>query len=260
MNYKILAVGVLVVASSILLGYLVWGSGCQQTMVCEESITFRKMGVLVRDNPGLKPGVWYLVYDLPGAPGVTQELSFDSKSFLFVDDRSQNYAEGILSNGLHVSVEGNEASGVVYVKYLVEVADVEPPVMTTVQLYYYNPGLDKDASGNIMCSTQGLTPVVREVPITFTPIQNTIKLLLQGQISDDEKNQGVTTEYPLPGFELKGANFKDGTLTLEFLDPQNKTVGGACRVGILRMQIEATAKQFPEVKQVQIIPEELFQP
>ena len=73
--------------------------------------------------------------------------------------------------------------------------------------------------------------------------------------------QGITTEFPLDGFKLKSVNLKnDGTLILEFDDPLNKTLGGACRVGILWFQIEATAKQFPQVKKVQFLPEELFQP
>jgi len=36
--------------------------------------------------------------------------------------------------------------------------------------------------------------------------------------------------------------------------------GGACRTGILRAQIEATAEQFDGVNQVRFIDEELFQP
>ena len=130
----------------------------------------------------------------------------------------------------------------------------------TVTLYYYNANNDKDASGNIMCSSQGLVGVVRRFPISTTPIQDAIKLLLQGQLTAVEKSQGISTEYPLPGVSLKSANLKDGVLTLEFSDPQNKTGGGSCRVGILWKQIESTAKQFPEVKSVRFIPEELFQP
>jgi hypothetical protein len=53
---------------------------------------------------------------------------------------------------------------------------------------------------------------------------------------------------------------KNGVLTLEFEDAQNKAVGGACRVGVLWFQIEATAKQFPEVKEVRFLPKEIFQP
>ena len=83
---------------------------------------------------------------------------------------------------------------------------------------------------------------------------------MQGQLIQTEKSQGISTEYPLPVVALKSANLKSGVLTLEFSDPQNKTVGVSCRAGILWFQIEATAKQFPEVKSVKFVPEELFQP
>jgi len=131
-----------------------------------------------------------------------------------------------------------------------------------IKLYYYNPQKDKDETGNIKCSRDGLVAIERKISLTQTPIQDTIKLLLKGKENLTEKNlaEGITTEYPLEGFSLKGASLKDGVLTLEFNDPQNKTVGGACRVGILWFQIEATAKQFTEVKKVEFLPEEIFQP
>ena len=134
------------------------------------------------------------------------------------------------------------------------------PETKTVKLYYYNYELDKDESGNIACSRNGLVLVEREISITQTPIQDTIKLLLSGELTGEERAKGIDTEYPLEGLSLKGALLKDGVLTLEFDDFNNKTVGGSCRVGILWFQIEATAKQFPEVQQVRFLPEEIFQP
>ena len=132
--------------------------------------------------------------------------------------------------------------------------------MRSVKLYYYNSELDKDESGNIACSRNGLMFLEREIPITKTPLQDTISLLLLGDITEEERAQGITTEYPLEGFSLKGALLKDGVLTLEFDDLNNKSVGGSCRVGILWFQIEATARQFPEVQQVRFLPEDIFQP
>ena len=134
------------------------------------------------------------------------------------------------------------------------------PETRTIKLYYYNYELDRDESGNTMCSRTGLVPVEREIPITQTPIQDAIKLLLLGGLTEEERAQGIDTEYPLEGLSLKGASLKDGVLTLEFDDSKNRTVGGSCRVGILWFQIEATAKQFPEVQQVRFLPEEIFQP
>jgi hypothetical protein len=134
------------------------------------------------------------------------------------------------------------------------------PETRTIKLYYYNYELDRDEFGNTACSRNGLVPVEREIPITQTPIQDTIKLLLLGNLTEEERAQGIDTEYPLEGLSLKSASFKDRVLTLEFDDPNNKTVGGSCRVRILWFQIEATAKQFPEVQQVRFLPEEIFQP
>jgi len=129
-----------------------------------------------------------------------------------------------------------------------------------VQLYYYDPEEDTDASGNILCSRSGLVAVDREIPRTTTPIQDTIKLLIQGELTTLEEAAGITTEFPLPGFTLLSASLSNGVLTLQFADPQNQTSGGACRAGILWFQIEETAKQFPEVNEVRFIPEDLFQP
>lgn len=134
------------------------------------------------------------------------------------------------------------------------------PAMRAVQLYYYNPDKDKDSGGNIMCSKQGLVPVQRQIPITNTPIQDTIRLLMQGDLAVQEKADGITTEYPLEEFELIGASLNDGVLTLSFKDPDNKTSGGSCRVAVLWAQIEATAKQFSTVKEVKFSPDYLFQP
>lgn len=132
-----------------------------------------------------------------------------------------------------------------------------------VLLYYYNPQKDKDELGNIKCSSAGLTPIEREIFLSKTPIQETINLLLKGRenLKPEEIAQGITTEYPLEGLKLKSINLKaDGTLILEFEDSFNKTSGGACRVNILRSQIEATAKQFSQVKKVYFLPEWIFQP
>ncbi|MFW0871394.1 MAG: Gmad2 immunoglobulin-like domain-containing protein [Patescibacteria group bacterium] len=129
-----------------------------------------------------------------------------------------------------------------------------------VKLYYYNQELDTDETGNILCSRDGLVAVERMIPTTQTPIQDAIKLLLEGNLTAEEQEEGISTEYPLEGFALKGANLVDGTLSLEFDDPNGTTVGGSCRTGILWAQIDETAKQFEEVQNVEFIPEDLFQP
>ncbi|MGC9603413.1 MAG: GerMN domain-containing protein [Minisyncoccia bacterium] len=125
-----------------------------------------------------------------------------------------------------------------------------------IELFYYNKTKDADSS----CSRDAVLPVEREIPISMTPIQDTVNLLLKGNLSDVDKLAGFQTEFPLSGFSLTGANLKNGILTLQFNDSQNRSGGGSCRVMLLWAQISKTALQFPEVKQVRFQPETLFQP
>ena len=130
-------------------------------------------------------------------------------------------------------------------------------------LYYYNPQLDKDAGGNIQCSSAGLVPVQRFMNGTPSDQEMTgliIKSLLTGQLTEDERYQGITTEFPLAGVELQTYSILDGVLTLTFSDPEQRTSGGACRAAILWAQIEKTALEVPGVTSVRFLPEDLFQP
>lgn len=126
----------------------------------------------------------------------------------------------------------------------------------SISLFYYNQSLDERLS----CDPDAVVAVSREIPISQTPIQDTIKLLLRGELTESERQIGFTTEFPGNGFELMGANLENGVLTLEFDDPNNFSVGGSCRVGLLGTQVQKTAQQFKEVDEVRFIPEYLFQP
>ncbi len=132
-----------------------------------------------------------------------------------------------------------------------------------ISLYYYDPDLDLDANGNIQCSADGLAPVQREMAARLsgeTLIEETIRLLIGGELTADERAQGITTEYPLEGVTLDEVALQDGILTLTFSDPNLLTSGGACRAGILWLQIEQTALQFDGVDEVRYEPADLFQP
>jgi hypothetical protein len=129
-----------------------------------------------------------------------------------------------------------------------------------IKLYYYNVKKDKEIADYISCGPEAILPVEREIPITKTPIQDAVKLLLEGRLSEEEKNNGFLTEFPLSGFKLLEANLKNGVLILKFDDPENKISGGSCRAGILWSQIEKTVKQFSEVKEVKFLSETIFQP
>lgn len=46
----------------------------------EQKTSFNQTGNLVRDNPGMEEGAWYLIYDEPGAPGKFVKLFFEGSS------------------------------------------------------------------------------------------------------------------------------------------------------------------------------------
>ncbi len=134
------------------------------------------------------------------------------------------------------------------------------PETRKINLFYYNKIKDQEMGDYVPCGREAVLAVPREIPLTMTPIQDAVNLLLQGALSDEEKLAGFQTEFPLGGFKLIGANMVSGALTLKFDDPETRSGGGSCRASLLWGQISKTALQFPEVKEVRFEPETLFQP
>ncbi|MDZ7726279.1 MAG: GerMN domain-containing protein [Candidatus Campbellbacteria bacterium] len=127
-----------------------------------------------------------------------------------------------------------------------------------VSLYFYDEKSDTDQDGNVLCSEEAVVPAERSIA-EYT-IEKHINLLLDGP-TESEVSDGLSSEFPLEGLTLESADLDDnGTLTLTFSDPQNQTVGGSCRVGLLYSQIRKTAESIERVSEVVIEPEELFQP
>jgi uncharacterized membrane protein len=130
------------------------------------------------------------------------------------------------------------------------------PQTTKVNLFYYNKNLDTD----ITCGADFVLPLEREIAVTASPIKDTINLLIQGNLTESEKEEGFKTEFPNKDLKLINANLKDGTLTLNFTEVPGFTDGGVCRIRILTNEIIKTAKQFKGVENVIFEPEGLFQP
>ena len=136
----------------------------------------------------------------------------------------------------------------------------EPPGERTVNLFYYDSTRDQDANGNVMCTEKGRVPVSRKIS-SMTPIEETIRLLLSGSLTAEERARGITTEYPLSGVSLTSVALREnGELRIALNDPEHRTGGGSCRAAVLLAQLRATALQFPQVREVSFQPEDLFQP
>lgn len=210
----------------------------------DDKPNFTKSGYLIKNNPGLKPNVWYLSYEEAGSPGSLAELKFAS-----APDSGYKVGDKVVVTGI-------KAGSVLTVsemrKDLSAKSDPEDVPTRVVKLFYYNSKNDMAANANNpSCESQYVLPVERKIPVSETPIQDTVNQLIKGELSMLEKAAGFTTEFPRAGFELKGANLKNGVLTLDFPEIPGFTDGGSCRVNLLQAQIEKTAKQFPEVKQVE---------
>lgn len=126
-----------------------------------------------------------------------------------------------------------------------------------ILLYYYDPSADVGPDGKSACSKHGLVGVERVVMGTNV-IEESVRAVLVGDLTQPERDAGITTEFPLRGFILADANLSDGVLTLTFADPFNATSGEECKNRLLRLQIEETAKQFEAVDEVRFIPDDLF--
>lgn len=218
---------------------------------------FSEIGNLIQPGPG--DVFWSLLYEEPGQPGIKIPLIIGEESQCVSGEVTAVCDSGKFEAGRRVEVIGKKAGDTVLVSAL-NFLEPETGKEKRINLYYYDPELDKDASGNVLCSRQGLVAVERTLPATITPIQDAVKLLIKGELTMADRQAGLTTEYPLSGFELKGASLKNGVLVLDLADPNNLTSGGSCRAAVLWYQIEATAKQFEGVKIVKPKPETLFQP
>ena len=129
-----------------------------------------------------------------------------------------------------------------------------------VKVLHYLPNKIMAEKVDYEVDPRALLPVEREIPFSDNLIYDTIKSLIQDEISEKETQAGFSTGFPGDSFRLVSADLQGNILTLHFDDPTYFTSGGSNRVGYLWLQIRMTAHQFPGVKQVRYKPESLFQP
>lgn len=241
----------------ILLAWVIWKNQIADPGSPNVTVNFEETGNLAINNPGQEKDAWYLIYEQPGSAALSTKLSFTADSQCF---RQSTKIVCDFEAGERAEVEGNRTGDTVTVSRL-SILTSETQTRD-IKLFFYNEKRDKELGGNggVACSRDAVLPVDRQITFTNTPIQDAIRELIKGEITAAETAQGFKSEFPEEGFELIGANLKNGVLTLEFTEVPGFTTGGSCRVTILANQIIKTAQQFPEVKEVRFKPESLFQP
>jgi len=81
---------------------------------------FSESGNLIKNNPGLKEGVWYLSYEEPGSPGLKVELDFTDESECSVGGEEKDCDNLNLESGVRVQVNGVKENGSVKVDKLIK--------------------------------------------------------------------------------------------------------------------------------------------
>lgn len=129
-----------------------------------------------------------------------------------------------------------------------------------VNLFYYRPQNDINEQGELQCTEAGLVAVQRDLIPSEATVKNTINLLLDGDLYQSERQDGIITEFPLPDVRLVGVLVDNGVAVIALDDPEFQTGGGTCRANVLRSQVEQTALQFSSVSTVRFLPDTIFQP
>jgi len=213
-----------------------------------------KLGDSINSNVVIEAGASSLSLDLPDTAGVRIKVesgfsSQDLTGFSLVGDKiyqSLDYDSKAVK--INIDITMGMAS--------LKVNWYSPAKKSEISLFYYNKIEDQETT----CSSKYVLPVKRCITGSNNQIVDAINLLLEGNLTAEEKAKGFSTEFPNQDFNLLNSNLKDGELTLEFSEVPGFTTGGSCRVNILASEIIKTAKQFPEVKKVIFKPDSLFEP
>ncbi len=91
-------------------------------------------------------------------------------------------------------------------------------------------------------------PTERAVAETVELARAAVAELLKGPTLK-ERQDGFYTSLP-PEVIINSLAINNGTALVDFSDSLERGVGGSCRVGAIRTQIEKTLKQFPSIKEV----------
>lgn len=214
-----------------------------------------KMGDVVSSNVNVEAGASSVNLILPDTVGVkiVMESGFSSQNLpglsLIGDKTYQSADYASKEKKINIDITMGMAN--------LKLDWYSPTKQAEVKLFYYNQSEDREN----VCDVNAILPVKRFVSENNNEIADTINLLIQGNLTDQEKAEGFTTEFPNKDFKLVKSSLDKGILTLDFAEvPGFTSGGGACRLKLLASEIIRTARQFPEVRRVVLEPDALFVP
>lgn len=146
-----------------------------------------------------------------------------------------------------------------YLRLRSQIISASPEETAKVRLYYYNELLDKALhNGEINGDSDAILPVERTIPVSQAPINDSIRLLLKGELTNMERELGFKTELPNKNLIFLGAKREGSTLILNFEDKGFLPDIKADKIDVLKSIIIKTAMQFDNVKNVILQPDSLF--
>ena len=118
------------------------------------------------------------------------------------------------------------------------------PAAETVKLqaYFSNNNLDPEMT------CEKVFPVIRVLPKTQAVAKAALEELLKGP-NDEEMLSGYSTSLNA-GVKINSLVIDNGVAKVDFNQTLENGVAGSCRVGVIRLQIVETLKQFPSVSSV----------
>jgi hypothetical protein len=104
-----------------------------------------------------------------------------------------------------------------------------------------------DGPGN---TTDDFSKPVKRTVNAAAPLRGALEELFSEKITEQEEKDGFWS--PIYGMKFEGVSLKNGTATVRFSQPPDKTNYGSLGPFNFADAIEKTAKQFPSVKRVKI--------
>ena len=116
----------------IIAGFFTWSmstaKAAKPSNLAVLSSDFVADGYIVKDNPGLEAGLWYLVSEDAEVPAQTTELVFDDASICFGKTASGPCVPAIFFKGRSAHIEGEMTGTAVHVLRLTFTQEIQPGI------------------------------------------------------------------------------------------------------------------------------------